>query len=238
MYGDVVVNGIVEYTPIELECLAEEYLRRRVDVCLRLPIDVELLLERTPNVRLRTEHCLKSIHHVEGCVCNQFMSKQITVLVDYNIANSGTDADYNAVISEELAHIVIHKALIQQVEDVQDFLALRQHPNWYRIEQDAAYFSGAIRMPPKFLEEEAKSAYKFLIGEHGFTSQDNMIRLVRNCIADRFDVPLIDARRRMEQCSTLALSDRIAASLSNRSDKLVQEQAYYGETAPSRFLES
>src|SRR5260221_4390221 len=124
------VNGLVSYTRGQLEQLARELFRARVDFdSEKLPIDVEFLLETVENVRLgQPLPRLMSKYSVEGCVCNRRMAKEIVVHVDRDIADGPDDARYSAVIAEELAHIIAHRVFLYEIKSIEDFAEVQRCP--------------------------------------------------------------------------------------------------------------
>jgi hypothetical protein len=221
MPNNVMVDGLVDYTPSQIEDLASLFRRNRVDVPKVLPVPVELLLENTRDVRLRTVSGLRRDHNVEGCVCNEFFSTLLTVFIDAGISDGPDDALYNAVLGEELAHIELHRALILQIKSIEDFREVRTHPQWKRIEQDAIRFSLAIRIPANTFIAEAEAAYTAVINEHGFGESHRTALQVRNWLARRYATPYQDMQRRVSQYPFVGLSECIRTSVLARSDKLI-----------------
>jgi hypothetical protein len=221
MQSSVLVDGLIEFTPSQIEDRATRFLRKRVDVPRSLPVPIELLLENTGDVILRTTSGLRSRHNVEGCVCNEFFSKLLTVYVDGDIADGPDDALYNAVLSEELAHVELHRALILQVRSIEDFQEVRRHSQWRRIEQDALRFSLAIRMPTDGFVVEVEQAYTDVIREFGFGDSSRTELQIRNLLASRYVVPHQDMQRRLTQTPMNGVLDCIRTSVVARSDKLL-----------------
>jgi hypothetical protein len=221
MQRKVLVEGLIEYTPSQIEDRASLFLRNRVDVPSTIPVPVELLLENTRDVALRMMPNMRSGHNVEGCVCNQFFTKLLTVYVDMGIADGPDDALYGAVLAEELAHIELHRSLIMQIESIEDFRELRTDPHWRRIEQDALRFSLAIRIPSYTLADEAQNAYAAVINEFGFGDSSRTALQVRNWLAGRYAVPYQDMQRRLTQYPFSGIYDCITTSITGRCDKLL-----------------
>ncbi len=221
----VQVEGLVEYTSSQIENLAEGFLRSRVDVPRRVPTDVEMLLEGTPDVQLRIIPALLVKHNVEGCVCSQSRSRLLTVFVDRRIGDGSDDARYNAVIAEELAHIQIHRVLIEQIKSVEDFIETRQCDQWQQIERDAELFSLAIRIPASTIYEECCKAYREVVSEHGFHDTSLTLRQVRNALANTYAVNYEDMNRRITRWPFGYLYDCITVSAIARSDEMLDAGA-------------
>jgi len=217
----VLVKGLIEYTASEIENLAGDFLRSRVDVPRHIPTDVELLLEGTADVQLQIIPGLIAEHNVEGCVCNESSSRLLTVYVDRKIGNALDDARYNAVIAEELAHITIHRVLIEQIKSVKDFIETRQCEQWQQIERDAELFSLAIRIPANNIHEECSKAYEEVVFENGFQGTPLILRQVRNALANTYAVNYEDMNRRISRWPYNYLYDCITVSAIARSEKLL-----------------
>lgn len=219
MSGNIRVEGLVEYTPGQLECMAAEMLRRRPDVPFRAPINVERLIE-SRDVVIKPMDGLLNKFSVEGAVRTELLSRRITIYVDYHIFNGPDDARYGAVIGEELGHLTVHKAQIMQVKSVEDFLELRQCPQWRQIEKDARAFSAAIRMPELLITRRAESLYPEIVNEFGYGDPHAIAKHVRNRLAELFVVPVEDMHARLVQwpCQVMA---RVIASVQDGRDTLI-----------------
>ena len=197
-------KGIIDYTTFDLERMAAELLRRRVDIKPDAPINMELLVENTRDVELEIRSGLLYQHKVEGCVCKQGLSRTLTVMVDWTIYKDPSWGPYYAVLGEEFAHIHLHQSLLLLVNSVEDFLELQADPQWRRYERDAKRFSLAIRMPPHLVDKHASEIYRRIVTECGFEDAVRIEKLVRNQLAELFRVPVDDAFKRMSEwpCNT------------------------------------
>ena len=219
MQGNVLLKGLIEHTPSEIENRVSVYLRQRRDIVGELPVDVELLLEHSANVRLETFVGLRAKHNVHGCVCNEFMSPALTVYVDAQLANGRDDALYSAVIGEELGHIELQRGVFHQIKCIDHFIEARHSPQWQRIEFEAVRFSLAVRIPVDTIPEEAEVAYAAVINDHGF-GEGALLRMV-NFLARRYVVPVEDMQRRLNQYPLSEVTECIQASLIARNDALL-----------------
>lgn len=231
MVGNVRVEGLVEYTRSQLECLAANLLRRRVDIPFRAPIRVQRLLE-SRDVFVKPMSGLLNKYSVEGAVCNEFMTRRLTVFIDYHLMNGPDDARYNAVIGEELAHIELHRSQIHQVKCVEDFLELRRCKQWRQIERDARTFSAAVRMPESLITRHADAIYRQTVDDLGFGEPHTIAKVFRNRLAELFVVPVDDMHARLVQwpCS---ISARVIASVQAASDTLLPS----GNEAPLPYVQ-
>jgi hypothetical protein len=191
-------KGLFELTVTELEQKAKDLLRRRVDIDHVAPIRIEYLLESTENVELDVIDDLRCRFNIEAFIYKPYMTKTLRVYVDSAIF-AGPKANYHCVLGEEWAHLQLHQSLILQVESEQDFVDLQNDPEWPRFEQDARYFSAAIRMPCDLLLHEANMEYGRVVAEHGFGDPAAVEKLLRNRLAQRFVVPNPEMAKRMKE---------------------------------------
>jgi len=223
MPKNVLVEGLIEYTATQIENLASDFLHRRVDITRKIPTDVEMLLEGLPDVQLNVIAGLLG-NNVEGCVCNHYMSRLITVFIDRRIADGISDARYHAVIAEEIAHIVLHRVLILQINSVEDFIETRQCDQWKQIEKDAELFSLAIRIPSDTVLDECSKTYREVVSDYGFLDTEVTLRQVKNTLADKYAVSYEDMNRRLSRWPLRELCDCISFSAIARSEKLLHPE--------------
>lgn len=222
-------EGLVEYTPLQIERMAEELFRRRPNIEFAAPINMEVLVESDPNVELKWEMGLRAKHRVEGCVCKQFMSRQLTVYVDWTIASTSWP-EYNAVLAEEFAHMQLHMAVVHCIDDIDAFLEIQRDPQWRKIERDARTYSAAIRMPRSLVVGHAETVYQRFVLENGFIDPVRAEMGIASILAGKFRVPPDDMRKRMADWPC-ELRPRILKSILSRSDRLVSGQ-WTSETKP------
>lgn len=232
---------VVIYTPMEIEQMAEDTLRRRGDIPFAAPIKMERLLVNTPNVMIEYEYGLRIDYRVEGYVCKQFMSKTLTVWIDQRIME-GPLPEYNRVLGEEFAHISIHPSIFFDINSVDDFIEMQMHPHWNRFESDARRFSAAIRMPPYLVKMEAALAYEYVVNDVGFESAAIIENRMTMRLAEVFQVTPVEMKRRLANppCN---LREQILNSIQSRSERLLplgwtvnavppSHQRTFGERSP------
>lgn len=214
------VGSLVEYTPGQLECIANEIHRRRPDVDFSVPINLELLIEDLPNTSLEIKDGLCLDHSIEEYVCKQaVLGKRMEIRVDKHIAN-GNWATYNAVLGEEFSHLTIHMALVYAVMNAEDFIELQRDPAWPQYERDAKTLSRALRMPMELLVPEAERLYSQVVAEYGFGTPATTEKFLRNSLSERFRVPPSDMQARM-MSSPCHISRRVEISVLTQKDILV-----------------
>jgi hypothetical protein len=220
---------LIGVTPSQIECMVRELFKRRQDVRCEPPIRLEWLIENEENVQLETVMGLRAAHGVEGGIWKQEGSRQLTVFVDYGIC-IGPWPEYAAVLAEEFAHLVLHRALLIQVKSIEDFIALQKNPEWERYERDARRYSRALRMPAGPFVFEAQRLYEQVVAGGSFGDVDTVEKLVRNGLCQKFRVPHDDALRRM-LTYPCEISRRIQASVLSYSPTLLPAGAVLTHTA-------
>lgn len=207
------------YTPMQLEQMAHDTLRRRSDVPFAPPIKIERLLTNLPDLSIQYEYGLDNEHGIEGCICKQFMCKTLTVFIDRRIME-GEYAKYNRVLGEEFAHIVIHPSMFTDINSVEQFVEHQSHPMWARWESDARRFSGAIRMPPSLVVEELGKAYGQIVDDVGFGNAAVIENRIKMRLAELFRVSPEEIWRRLVEppCS---LRDSLLNSIQSRNSTLL-----------------
>ncbi len=220
----VQLEGLVDYTDIQLEQMAHEYLRKRQDVQFKIPVNVEALLDGCENVDVDDVADISRYARIEGCVCRHMNGRDLKVYIDRRIVDFSPKPAYFAVVAEELAHIVLHQGIFIQIKSFYEFLDFQKSPHWHRIERDARRFSAAIRMPYKNLVMAAEKTYPEIIDEHGYGDTWSIQKLLRNALAEMFAVPQTDMHSRLMQWPC-HIFDRATASIQCRSGRLVEPDA-------------
>jgi hypothetical protein len=210
-------------TTSELEQMARDFWRRRVDLTLRIPVNIEVIFDG-PDLELDFLPGLLRGFNVEGCVCKYDRSKTLCVVVDSRIADGYNRAHYNAVIAEELAHIELHQGIFIQAKSPLDFIEIQRSPCWPQFEADAKQFSAAIRMPAHLISASVSRAYREVVNELGFSDIHTIEKLLRNRLAEQYVVPPEDMQRRLMRWPC-QLGDRLANSIQVRSENLLDSCA-------------
>ena len=207
----MIPEGLITYSDADLERKARELFRRRPHIPLSVPIKIKRLVEHEVDVCLKFYNGLRATFGIEGAVGKGFMTRTRFVCVDATFLNRPWP-EYSAVLAEEFSHIHLHPALVQMVNDIEDFIAIQGDPQWPRFERDAKSFSLAIRIPLELLIPLAETTYERLVDEHGFGDLSRIQKLLRHELATIFRVPPEDMQRRLAQ-STCGINRRVAASV-------------------------
>lgn len=215
-------DKIFDYSKLELERMADAFIRNRPYLDDMFPLQADYVLRRMPDVeRLRPSALLLQKNKVVAMVlCPQFMHHKLTVLVDQGTMNDRDGAEYNMALAEEIGHIELHRSVILDIESEQDFVELQRHPRWSIAEHDAKFFGRAFLMPSQLLERLAQQAYRRVANEIGFDNPFVFDRSFTVSIATSFEIPPSDAQKRIDSYSG-GLRSRLDSSIAVRSDRLL-----------------
>ena len=211
----MIPKDLVLYTPQQIEMLAAQHLRQRVDVDFCPPINIEKLVQAAKNLDLQINPVLNHQSHVEGCVCKEFLSVNLTIVIDQRVYE-GPWAKYSEALAEEYAHVCLHRSLFLEINSVDDFIELQGDPQWRRYEADAKRFSAALRMPPELLAAELPTVYARVVDEVGFGDVDLIETHLRNRLADIFRVTRRSMHERMKSAACNH-RDQMRNSIQSRS---------------------
>jgi hypothetical protein len=152
----------------ELERKATELLKESLPQGIHIPIDIEFVLETRAGVDFDYWPKLEANHGVCGAVCRDAHSGILFVFLDEDLADSDHRRNfYRMTVAEELAHVVLHREIIEQVASVEDFCRLQNHTAWYVCERNAKRFAAAVLMPPEELLGESSRIYRKLVPRSG-----------------------------------------------------------------------
>jgi len=156
------------YTAAKLERLATEYLARQFGADILIPVDVDLLVEKAEGLTLDFWPKLRANHRVMGMVLRDVESGELFLFIDEDLADDDTPnglARYRMTVAEELAHVRLHRALIDAIQSPDDFRKLHGHPQWGEIERNAKRFAAMLLMPTRPLMAEARDVYRQIAGQ-------------------------------------------------------------------------
>jgi Zn-dependent peptidase ImmA (M78 family) len=66
---------------------------------------------------------------------------------------------YRMTVAEELAHIHLHRQVIEQIDSPDGFRELHNHKQWGDVERDAKRYAAALLMPGQRLSASAERVY-------------------------------------------------------------------------------
>lgn len=118
------------YTVAELERIARAFVAERLGDSVSIPVDIDLLVETTEGVDLDYWPGLRG-RGLEGMVACDPATRQVVIFVDDLLADR-QPTRYRMTVAEELAHLLLHRKLIDQVCDAKDFVELQGHYRWHQ----------------------------------------------------------------------------------------------------------
>jgi Zn-dependent peptidase ImmA (M78 family) len=102
-------------------------------------------------------------------------------------------------VAEELAHLVLHRQIIDQMREPKAFRELQQHYRWHEMERNAKRFAAAILMPGESVAREARSVYRQLVKAVGFKNVPAVQNHLATLLAKRFEVSVQAMRFRLTE---------------------------------------
>jgi hypothetical protein len=156
------------YTVTELDRLATAYLARQFGADVLIPVDVDLLVEKAEGITLDVWPKLRANHKVLGMVLRDVKSGELFIFIDEDLDDDDTPnglARYRMTVAEEMAHVHLHRTLIDAIGSPEDFRTLHGHARWNEIERDAKRFAAMLLMPTRPLMTEAREVYRQIAGQ-------------------------------------------------------------------------
>src|SRR5262249_16889263 len=92
----------------------------------------------------------------------------LVVVIDWGIMNHHDQSPFPFALPEEIGHMHLHRAVMLDINSVDDFLDLQEHPNWDIAERDAKFWARALLMPSHLLEPLSQLIYRRVARELGF----------------------------------------------------------------------
>lgn len=180
-------NNPPTYTVKQIENRAIQLLAEQLGQELTIPVDVELILERLDGVFFDIWPGLRGNHSVEGMVCRDTQTGEICVFIDDLLADNNPNR-YRMTVAEELGHVILHRSVIEQVEQPRDFLELQRHQLWYEMDRNAKRYAAAVLMPRQQVVAYAEELYPRLVAVAGFGHVQAVQNQLVARLATRFEV--------------------------------------------------
>jgi hypothetical protein len=175
------------YDVATLERKAAEFLRTRFGQDVPIPVDVDLLLEQTAGVDLDVWPALRDNHGLEGMICRDAASGELIVYIDEWLADN-RPTRYRMTVAEELAHVLLHRTVIEQIDSPAGFQELQKHPRWFEMDRNAKRFAAAILMPGEQVTREAGQVYSKLVRAASFGDAAAINKYLAAQLAKQFEV--------------------------------------------------
>lgn len=172
-------DNLPKYTDIELENVAASFLGAHYGAAVRIPVDVDWLLAKL-GVGLDDFPALRDNYFVEGCVVRNTQTGKLTVYIDEKVMGNESAqgiARYRTTVAEELAHILIHRELIEQVDSADKFRQLHNQLQDAKVERNAKRLAAALLMPRESVWEAAGREYVYWVQRQG-TDEREALKLM------------------------------------------------------------
>ncbi len=206
------------YEVRELEQRAEQFLAEHSEQPLSIPVDVDLLLERLPGVDLDIWRDLRDTHRLEGMVMREPETGKLFIFIDEWLADN-QPTRYRMTVAEELAHLILHRELIGQINRPGDFRELQQHYRWHTMERNAKRLAAAVLMPAKFIVDESNLLYPRLVHTAGYDNPEAIRRTLAAALAKKFSVSTQAMTIRLKEWP-MKVYERVDEALQERMDYL------------------
>src|SRR5271157_327824 len=125
-------NRVRTYAVAELDRLATDYLAQHFGPDVLIPVDVDLRVEKAEGITLDVWPELQANHKVLGMVLRDVGSGELFIYIDEDLADNDTPnglARYRMTVAEELAHIRLHRPLIEAIQGSRRFPQASQPPS-------------------------------------------------------------------------------------------------------------
>jgi hypothetical protein len=163
-----------------------------------IPVPIERIIDVQMGIEISPEATLQHVCDVDGFV----NTKCTTIHVDVEVYYSTTQHRYREILAHELAHILLHKDVMQKLR----FATMAEWKNRYQsinpeqlgiIEWQAYAFAGLVLVPPKQLKE-AYSAIKGLVQTKLKMEGEAALFLTEEALGEKFGVSRDVVHRRLE----------------------------------------
>ncbi len=179
------------YKDAELETIASQFLASHYGSAVRIPVDVDWLIGQLPNVKFDDYPALRENYGVEGMVVRDTESGKLIVYIDEKVMDDDTQRGvtrYRTTVAEEIAHILIHRELIEQVDSPEKFRQLHNALMDAKVERNAKRLAVALLTPKEQLWNEASEEYRHWVLRFGTDEPEKLKLLICGGLERRFRV--------------------------------------------------
>jgi len=213
------------YTVAELERIAQDVLKQIEDgFCI--PIDIDYLIETQPNVDLDYYPALRDNYNLDGMVGNDPEADEIVIYIDEKLATKeNLFRRYRMTVAEELAHLILHRKAIEQVQNPDDFQKLHHLPNWYVYERNAKRLAAMILMPYQYILNDTRQWFHDIVSNPQVAASikgiapEMIINLIASKLADRYQVSQQSMKIRLNEWP-INVTQKIGDAMKNNFDYL------------------
>jgi hypothetical protein len=206
---------IPTYSNEVLEEEATKLLEGRFGADIPIPVDVEWLTETLEGVDLDCYPALRSNYGVDGGVWREGDGGNLLVAIDEDLMDDDSPpgvARYRMVVAQELAHLIIHREAVSQVEGPDQFRSFHNRLVGTQVERDTRRLAGALLMPQKQLQDEANHVYRQLVQLVGTGNAPAVQKFLCSRLAQRFKVSEKAMQHRLGE-GPMPLRDQVEQAL-------------------------
>ncbi len=175
------------YPVAELERRANALLAEHFGGDPPIPVDIDLLAERLDGVLLDYARALREDHGLDGMVLRDVDTGELLILIDEWLADHNPNR-YRMTVAEEVAHIVLHRPLVDAIDSIETFRCLQRHAKAPEIERNAKRFAAALLMPGDAVTGAAREVYPKLVKTAGFGDVQAVLKFMATLLAKQFEV--------------------------------------------------
>ena len=164
-----------------LEKLATEFLSQFHDK-KRLEVDVEYILEGKLGYTVLHFSSLTEFHGIEAAL----LSKRKVIYVDQYLMDY-KERKYRFTLAEEIAHIILHKDLYADCNDIDDMYTVYEKisaEDYHRMDRNAKYLAGAILFPAESFKNRAIEIYESIDREKVKTNEEVIYKIATQLTED------------------------------------------------------
>jgi hypothetical protein len=188
---EMVPEELPVFQAAEIERRASAYLLQKLGYDPAIPIDIDFLVESGEKLDLEDYPGLRANYGIEGGVWKDLETGSLKIYVDDGLMGDESPsgwARYRMTVAEELAHIKLHREIIDAMKTAADFRVLHTHPQWQEVERNAKRFAAAILIPARRLMPQARESYRSIVRVAGTSNRDAVKKWMCKALADRFQV--------------------------------------------------
>lgn len=205
------------YTHAEIERRVADILAGAFPRGIRIPIDIDRLVERHDLVDdIISAELLEDKFNVAAVLISK-VNSHFDIMVDEDAFNTYRSRA-NFSIAHEFGHVVLHSQVCSRCRTIEDAIVLRERiKNAYNfIERNANYFAGAILVPLRTVPEDTARIYEALVKDIGYDTNLIPDKLC-STLAQRYEVNFQPMEIRLRE---LNLNGKILAALRSGSPYL------------------
>ncbi len=211
-------KSVIRQYPVgELERRAFILLRERCKPAITVPVDIDFLVEQEPGMDLDIWPGLMDSYQVAGLVCKE-PSGIFVIYIDARIADAHPNF-YRFTVAEELAHIHLHRGILEEVKSFGDSAALQESNEYHRLDRNAKRFAAALLMPSTHLPSDANRLYKQLVRNAGYRDPIAVEKYLVDRLSRQYEVSAQAMRHRLGEWP-INIMDKMKKAMRDRVDRL------------------